>query len=870
MKWPIPYFKKYLKKGKWYISTRSQEFRLICFFVFLFWLIWMRLFSLQLVQGASYKQKLVDQHYTKSSLEAERWNIFVSDKSWENIQLTENIDIYDVYVDPEFIVDKQQLIDDLTPIFYEHLCVVNQLDEPTQLECLQNLESFSSTEILPKKQYTFFASWSMVTFWTGEAQLLLDQKTAYGEELTSILELATPAWIENQIRSSMEDRIQIWYRERNYIWEFSEEPWFLEELEKRQFPFIEIQWTTAYVLPEKVTWKSFASRELYEVLSQFYWDDYPLEYIRNSLVEKKLNRYVKLAVGLNVNYVDRIRSLKENYYNERLDLKSNKYILSRTLSLIESRSFDWISIDSLIPDKAKEVKKMRKSDGEYSISLSDIRPEILSTQWVVIPAAPAMHGIWLEKSQRRYYPYDSFMSHIIWYVDRSWVSNYWVESYLDNMLRGKNGKIVWLATPWIGQIGSNAVEVEQPEDWDDVYLTVDPIVQKEIETIGKNFRNYFWADSVAITVLDPHTWKVVSLVNSPTFNPNEYEDEYKLNPLTIQQRYLVEDPTRIDIPIYVLSGTDLHQANSLERKDITKKKYYFNNLLWPQVFIDKNIAFPYEPWSIFKSLTLAIGIDSDALGLYDYYNDPWKVKVGQYTISNISFACTWDHTFSHALAYSCNVWMVRMAQKILKYVFYSYLGKLWFWEKTGVELAGEDWWTLPDFNTVSKARFFNNTYGQWILSTPLQMAAAYAATVNWWWYIKPTIVEAMYNPLKKRFITMADTEKTKVFKSTTSDQMKEALVNVVNYWNLKDEIYVPGVSLWGKTWTSEISYKGTYRSWKWRTNTSFVWIVSARDIKYVVAIQVRRPRTSQRWLDTAWKLFSSVADFLMAYEQIEK
>lgn len=833
-------------------------------------MIGVRLFSLQLVQGAAYEQRLIDQHFTKSSLEAERWNIYVSDKSWENIQLTENIDIYDVYVDPEFIVDKDLLIEDLTPIFYDHLCVVHQLDEPTKLECLQNLEKFSNSEILPKRQYSFYVSWSIVTIGTWESQLLLDQEVAYWEELQSILDLATPAWIQNHIRSSLQENIHIWYRTRNYVWTFSKTPSFLEKLKNNAYPFIEIINNTVYVLPDKVRNKSVSSKNLYALFSEYFWDEYSLEYIRDSLMEKKLNRYVKLSSWLNVNYVEKIRSLKKQKHEDWLTSKINKQRLRRAISSIESWSYDSIPLEYLNVDSSDTISSKRSSWEKYTLSLADIRPEIVWTAEITIPPAPPMHWVWLEKSQRRYYPYDSFMSHIIGYVDRSWVPNYGVESYLDDVLAWKNWKIVWLATPWIGQIGSNSVEVEQPEDWSDVYLTIDPIIQKEVETIAKNYHRYFWADSIAITVLSPHSWKVTSLVNYPTFNPNEYEQAYKLNPLTVREKYLIDDPTRIDTPVYVLSWTDLHQSTSEERQDISKKKYFFENLLWPQVFIDKNISFPYEPWSIFKALTLAIGLDTDALGLYEYYNDPWKVKVWQYTISNISSACTWDHTFSHALAYSCNVWMVRMAQKILKYVFYSYLEKLWFWKKTWIELAGEDWGSLPDFNTVSKARFFNNTYWQWILSTPLQMAAAYASSVNGGRYIQPTIIEAIYNPMKKRFITMADTQKTKIFKSTTSDQMKEALVNVVNYWNLKEEIYVPGVSLWWKTGTSEISYKWTYRSWRGWTNTSFVWLVSARDIKYVVAIQVRRPRSSQWWLDTAWRLFSVVADFLTAYEQIEK
>jgi len=79
---------------------------------------------------------------------------------------------------------------------------------------------------------------------------------------------------------------------------------------------------------------------------------------------------------------------------------------------------------------------------------------------------------------------------------------------------------------------------------------------------------------------------------------------------------------------------------------------------------------------------MAIGIDSDAFGMYDLHNDPGIVKVGQFTIANVSFICTGNHPFLHALEFSCNVGMVRMAQKTLKYVFYSYLDKLGFGEKT--------------------------------------------------------------------------------------------------------------------------------------------------------------------------------------------
>jgi cell division protein FtsI/penicillin-binding protein 2 len=107
-------------------------------------------------------------------------------------------------------------------------------------------------------------------------------------------------------------------------------------------------------------------------------------------------------------------------------------------------------------------------------------------------------------------------------------------------------------------------------------------------------------------VIDPETGKIKALSNLPTFDPNEYLEAYQLEPLTYDERYIVDDLTYVDIPIYIQSGAEFRQATVDERQDPELNKYVFRNRLGPQVFVDKNIGFPYEPGSIFKSLTLAI------------------------------------------------------------------------------------------------------------------------------------------------------------------------------------------------------------------------------------------------------------------------
>jgi cell division protein FtsI/penicillin-binding protein 2 len=44
----------------------------------------------------------------------------------------------------------------------------------------------------------------------------------------------------------------------------------------------------------------------------------------------------------------------------------------------------------------------------------------------------------------------------------------------------------------------------------------------------------------------------------------------------------------------------------------------------------------YEPGSVFKAFTVAIGLDTDEIRMYDPYTDPNKVQVGQFWIKNAS------------------------------------------------------------------------------------------------------------------------------------------------------------------------------------------------------------------------------------------
>jgi cell division protein FtsI/penicillin-binding protein 2 len=112
------------------------------------------------------------------------------------------------------------------------------------------------------------------------------------------------------------------------------------------------------------------------------------------------------------------------------------------------------------------------------------------------------------------------------------------------------------------------------------------------------------------------------MVNAPSYDPNNFDDAYTLVPLSPDHAYIIDDVTHIDIPVYVKEDSRYRLATSIEREDVNLEKYIAKNIYGARVFVDKNIALPYEPGSIFKAFTVAAGYDVDEIRLYDFYDDP--------------------------------------------------------------------------------------------------------------------------------------------------------------------------------------------------------------------------------------------------------
>jgi stage V sporulation protein D (sporulation-specific penicillin-binding protein) len=464
---------------------------------------------------------------------------------------------------------------------------------------------------------------------------------------------------------------------------------------------------------------------------------------------------------------------------------------------------------------------------------------------------PVLHGVILEPYTMRYYPRGEFMSNILGYVDKNGEAFYGIEKYFDDALEGIDGQIKGRASSFLGSVGANDFEVINAKDGDDIFLTIDIGIQKEVESIAQRYLAEFKADSVSVLVYDPNNGEVKASVQAPSFNPNNYNDAYVLKPLGQEEAHIVDDLTYIDIPVYILSGGKYKQATIAERQDLTLEKYIATNIYGAQVFMDRNISVPFEPGSIFKAFTMTVGLDTDEIRQYDYYQDDGQVIVGPYIIKNATSICMGNHTFLHAFVNSCNVGMIRVVQKVGKEIFYNYLAKLGFGKLTGIELAEEKAGSIDNETTVSVARFFNNAFGQGLTTTQIQLAAAYGAIVNGGKYIKPTIIHALAKKTNDTTDTVEVQETSaqvlnQLIRPEVSAEMKQALLSVLEQnAEVGDNAKIPGYLIGAKSGTSQISYRGKPQRGNGWTQGTFVGVVSVDTPQYVVLVRTSRPRTNQ-------------------------
>ena len=259
-----------------------------------------------------------------------------------------------------------------------------------------------------------------------------------------------------------------------------------------------------------------------------------------------------------------------------------------------------------------------------------------------------------------------------------------VEDFLDCQIRSKNGKRlveVDALGDYIRELGRDEPEIKK-----EINLSIDAYWQEKIYKLLRGRK-------AVVIVSEPKTGKIISLVSSPSYDPNSFSYD--------QDNKKIED-------------------------------YLNNNKDFPM--LNRAVAARFHPGSVFKIVVSTAGLESGVIDKQTLIEDTGVLKVGNYSYNN------WLWTKKGQTDGFLNiVTAIKRSNDIFFYKLGEMLGvdrikdwslKFGFGKETGIELRGEVKGVVPDDKwkreTKGEAWYLGNTYhlaiGQGDLDvTPLQV-----------------------------------------------------------------------------------------------------------------------------------------------------
>lgn len=386
-----------------------------------------------------------------------------------------------------------------------------------------------------------------------------------------------------------------------------------------------------------------------------------------------------------------------------------------------------------------------------------------------------VRGIWLEEDYKRNYPYDTLASDVVGFVVSGNEGAIGIESAYNEILNGTNGR----EYGYFNEDASIERTVKSAKNGNTVVSTIDVALQRMVEQCILEFNEAHAGEArpgelgsknTAVIIMNPNTGEILAEASYPFFNLN--------NPRDLSILYPEE------------TWNGMTEEAQLEAM----------NNLWRNFCVSDT----FEPGSTVKPLTVAAGLESGTVKGDEVYQCYGVLHVGDYDIKCHLHEGHGTETVQDAVAYSCNVAMMHMAETIGIDNFLRYQHIFGFGEYTGIDLPGEAATAALLFQkeNMLDVNLATCSFGQGFNVTMTQVAAAFSSLVNGGYYYEPHVVRQIQDEAGRVVETRDPVILRKTVSAETSVQMKPYLRAVMEY-GTGSRITVPGYDIGGKTGTAE-------------------------------------------------------------------
>jgi cell division protein FtsI (penicillin-binding protein 3) len=441
-------------------------------------------------------------------------------------------------------------------------------------------------------------------------------------------------------------------------------------------------------------------------------------------------------------------------------------------------------------------------------AIKDYNTQILKTKDGI---SKRIGGFVPERSFIRDYPSGKLTSSLIGITNDQGSGASGIESSLNSLLAGTNGKYIYANGRGNIIPGSEQVSVEA-KSGTSVRLTIDRDVQWVAQNAISQAVASSRAESGTVIVMDPKTGAILAQASAPTFDPN------------------------------ISSTITLNKLRNPAVQEV------------------------YEPGSTGKVITVAAAMQEGLVTPQSIFTIPYKMKVADEYFHDHEKHPTQRLTTTGVLAVSSNTGSIQIGQKLGKETLYNYLRKFGIGQSTNSKLPGESAGILHPVKEWSGTSLPTIAFGQGYSLTAMQSTSVFATIANDGVRVSPSILAGVVDESGK-YTPAKENESVRVLSSQTASNMRAMMESVVSSNGTAPAAAISGYRIAGKTGTAN-RFNTACKCYSGYT-ASFIGFAPADQPKYVISVTIQDPKGMHWGGALAGPVFKKVMSFVLQSERVQ-
>ena len=546
---------------------------------------------------------------------------------------------------------------------------------------------------------------------------------------------------------------------------------------------------------------------------------------------------------------------------------STSYIDATAQALNTYLGFDKDAILEFINNNPNDAyERISKDENGKVISLSqeELKPlmDAIKASKEKGSKETAIYGIQFEDSYIRYYPNGTLACDVIGYVNDGNEGTYGLEQYYETELKGIDGR----SFGYINDDTNLEKQIVPAQNGNSLILNLDSsiqrIVERKIVEINEtmDFEDRSGSYNTGVIIMECDTGNVLAMAGWPFYDLNDprgvsIEKYYTQKQIQeIMSKYAISEGYVNGIssniffeegqePYFKIlneeTGKDEIVMLTQEQKDTLDNDLsgFVRDGIWKNFCISDT----YEPGSVAKTFTTAIGLDSGRLVPSDSFSCNGVIQVLDRSIHcSHKWGCG-GGDLRMCLVKSCNPAYTQFGKKIGKDTFLAY-SKDFYGVRTGIDLTGEVSAEGLVFNerTLNTTELATASFGQGFNATMIQMISGFNSLINGGNYYEPHVVGKIVDSNGCVVKNVEPKILKQTVSETTSKTLKEYCIGVVEEQEGTGKKSRPaGYRIGGKTGTAQISGVGGYLPGQYVV--SFMSFAPADDPQIVMYVVIDRP-----------------------------